>query len=94
MGKIYLFNTYEEEGPRNIKATSHWPNVWNILASYGSDKRTRDYETGFIRALCSQCWGKDGDGLPVGSWDLSDGWGGIQFHVIELDDPKGVNTDE
>ena len=91
--KIYLFNTYQEDGPENIKATSYWPNVWKILASYGSDKHKVDYETGFLRAVCNQCWGEDG-GLPVESWDLSDGWGGIQFHVIELDDPKEESKDE
>ncbi len=91
--KIYLFNTYEEQGPENIKATSYWPNVWKILASYGSDKHTVDHETGYLHAINSQCW-KPEKGLPVGSWDLSDGWGGIQFHVIELDDPKEESKDE
>ncbi len=92
MGKIYLFNTYQEEGPENIKATNYWPNVWKVLGSYGTDRRTVDYETGFLRGICACCW-KD-DGLPVGSWNLSDGWGGIQFHVIELDDPKEESKDE
>ena len=89
--KIYLFNTYEEEGPRDIKATSYWPNVFKILASYGSDKHTVDHETGYLHAVCSECWKEDG--LPVGTRNLSDGWGGIQFHVIELYDPEEESKD-
>jgi len=92
MGKIYLFNTYEEEGPRDIKATSYWPNVWKILASYGSDRHTVDYENGYLHAVCDYYW--EENELPIRSWNLSKAWGGIQFHVIELDDPKEESKDE
>jgi hypothetical protein len=83
--KLYMLNTYGEYGPTDIKITNDWPNVWRLIDSYGTEKRSRDYEKGKLAGIMED-WDRGQCESPTGSWELSEGWGGVQFHIVELDE--------
>ena len=80
---VYIMNTYEEHGPDDMYATLDPSNLPAMLEEYGlpnSDGPGRELMKE-RRALARFMSGNPLEDIRGG---LSDGWGGIQVHMIEL----------
>lgn len=76
--KVYLLSTYEEHGAKDVVGTTDPSKLPEMLKTFGPNFGGMEYE---LRQLESAL--KDGLADRDG-WDLSDGWGGVMLHVIEL----------
>jgi hypothetical protein len=83
---VYLLSHYSEHGSENVKATldrDKLPTLLDrLLAEMGWGGAADEYLAGLRRLLTQTDVDLAADPLPN---DLTDGWGGIQLHVVEVD---------
>lgn len=78
--KVYFLSDYGEYGAENVRATLDPEKLFSILA--GCDYKPQTITTakrklrGYLRKSKT---------TPIEGHNLTDGWGGIMLHIIELE---------
>lgn len=78
MAYVYLLNTYDEHGPENMVGTLDRAGVEALLVKHWK------VEPAEKEALALYLRQPDEGMADRGPINLSDGWGGIQYSVVEL----------
>lgn len=75
--KVYILSDYEEHGAENVEATTEPEKLPSMLATFFGGKALTERE-----ALSNL----ERKGYPINpdGHNLSNGWGGIMLHIVEL----------
>ena len=75
--KVYLLNTYQEDGPEDIRATLDRASVEKLLVTHPYYQLcTEEYKAKSLKKLRE---------ILDDGGDLGTGWGGFQLHIIDLE---------
>ncbi len=92
---LYILNDYEEYGPENIRVCESVERARIILGEMHVDDRARIIGCGWLPEHLEKNLANQADERSrletalverkVGSYNLSNGWGGYQLHIVELE---------
>lgn len=77
--KVYILSTYEEHGSDSVVATTQHDRLGQLMADNFEGFAPLDEELKALERLKDQGWP-----ISTQGHDLSNGWGGILLHIVEL----------
>ena len=78
--KVYILSTYEEYGANHVTATTDPDELPSMVDAYrGELGHDPAHELEMLRRLEER-----GYPIEANGYELSDGWGGLQIHIVEL----------